>query len=851
MANPTTSVPKAKLYKMISNKGISKSAVTGANVDQMVTVQNAGFRQMGSALNSIGASVNSIGVMLQSMNETFKSGITAQIQATDNLLNAQRDVATDKAQADRDAIREKKKAEGREADDLAEAEVEKPNLARRVGFAAGYVTGKVASGIAGFLASLGKLFMGLVGFAVLDWVAKNPDKVQKIMDVLGKIATFVWNTAKFLTGFALGGLSDFMENPASLKGLLGIGKFFLVLGAIFAGPALAKMGLKLLLKGGIKLVVKPVLLLLKNVGKMLFNFGKIAAKGVFKAGKFLFKNPKVALVGAAAVGVGALAYNMMKGGEGGAEEGEPQGTPQALGPTEDDLEGGDDPIMDVDAVLASLDLDPDELADLQKTALADKLMYNADEIKQNAEDDAEESASEVKGAKGPIESALAFIVEPIKQLWAGVSDIFGKIVGTLKEQFEGAMGFFGEAFTKVGNFFSPYIDRLKKFGTSALELYLAPFFKMFEAVQKIMEVFQKDDDTGNNTEGKSKGGYVQRAKGGWISGPQSGYPVSLDGGASTSFIGHGTEWVGYKGFASGGAFVVPFDTPSTRSNPGLTGQRMGEARAGGFNLPTFAKGGLYSELPQFSEGGKFAKDMIKIHEGLRLDVYRDSAKERNLTVGYGHLIDAGSPTDIKGLGEGQKITQSRADSLFDEDFKHHAEQAKKIPGYNKASQQQKAALIDLTFNMGGAWYQGFPKFTEYFKAGKYEKAGEELRDSDWYGQVKRRAEPIISLIKGKGVGGAAHLKGLGAPQHSAGQSITASQQSQDARVETAAASSGGGIKTEVAALPPINAPSPQDDGPPALPALVGLPQREQAATKYMIPRFGLMNEHKTPPALLS
>ena len=109
MAKPTTSVPKAKLYKMISSKGISKSAVTNANMDQMVQVQNAGFKQMGSALNSIGASVNSIGVMLQSMNETFKAGITAQIQATDNLMNAQRDAASDKEKADRAELRAKKK----------------------------------------------------------------------------------------------------------------------------------------------------------------------------------------------------------------------------------------------------------------------------------------------------------------------------------------------------------------------------------------------------------------------------------------------------------------------------------------------------------------------------------------------------------------------------------------------------------------------------------------------------------------------------------------------------------------------------------------------------------------------
>ena len=110
------------------------------------------------------------------------------------------------------------------------------------------------------------------------------------------------------------------------------------------------------------------------------------------------------------------------------------------------------------------------------------------------------------------------------------------------------------------------------------------------------------------------------AKGGWISGPQSGYPVSLDGGRSTSFIGHGTEYVSQK--ADGGAFIVPFDTPATRKDPDLTGKRMQEASKLGFSegglldvpklsIPTFSEGGLvpfnqslpHFSTPQFSTGG--------------------------------------------------------------------------------------------------------------------------------------------------------------------------------------------------------------------------------------------------------
>ncbi len=98
---------------------------------------------------------------------------------------------------------------------------------------------------------------------------------------------------------------------------------------------------------------------------------------------------------------------------------------------------------------------------------------------------------------------------------------------------------------------------------------------------------------GVKTKGKATGGYVplkKAASGGWISGPQTGYPVSLDGGMTTSFIGHGTEYVSQK--ADGGAFVVPFDTPATRRTPSLTNTRMKEAKRLGF-----ADGGLLNITP--------------------------------------------------------------------------------------------------------------------------------------------------------------------------------------------------------------------------------------------------------------
>ena len=97
--------------------------------------------------------------------------------------------------------------------------------------------------------------------------------------------------------------------------------------------------------------------------------------------------------------------------------------------------------------------------------------------------------------------------------------------------------------------------------------------------------------------------------GGWINGPQSGYPVSLDGGKSTSFIGHGLEWVGYPKKATGGsAFIVPFNTPKTKSNAGLTGQRMKEAASKGYALP-FAAGGEYNSYQELIAAGGTVDDV--------------------------------------------------------------------------------------------------------------------------------------------------------------------------------------------------------------------------------------------------
>ena len=208
--------------------------------------------------------------------------------------------------------------------------------------------------------------------------------------------------------------------------------------------------------------------------------------------------------------------------------------------------------------------------------------------------------------------------------------------------------------------------------------------------------------------GFSQGGQVPGegfARGGWISGPQSGYPVSLDGGRSTAFIGHGTEWVGYKGFAKGGAFVVPFDTPATRKSPGLTGLRMRQAAAGGYGMPGFSMGGaMRPTLKGYAEGGKvkfspteYNKDSIssdKVTVGDKSYILRYKEDAGNVTMLQMNKIVSDNfwkPDDLTGVNptsaEWKAVMESEA-------WKKYL--AKKHGKYNRQSKSHKYNLKKMT-----------------------------------------------------------------------------------------------------------------------------------------------------------
>lgn len=85
----------------------------------------------------------------------------------------------------------------------------------------------------------------------------------------------------------------------------------------------------------------------------------------------------------------------------------------------------------------------------------------------------------------------------------------------------------------------------------------------------------------------------------------------------------------------------------------------------------------------------YAFERLKEFEGLRLEAYRCPGGK--WTIGYGHT---------KGVKEGQKICECKADKFLEEDVEHFESFLAKEPYAEDITQGQWDALVDFLFNLG-------------------------------------------------------------------------------------------------------------------------------------------------------
>lgn len=131
------------------------------------------------------------------------------------------------------------------------------------------------------------------------------------------------------------------------------------------------------------------------------------------------------------------------------------------------------------------------------------------------------------------------------------------------------------------------------------------------------------------------------------------------------------------------------------------------------------------------------------HEGYRPFVYDDVTGK---PIGEGTFV-RGLPT--VGVGRnlaGKGLSEDEIRYLLDNDITDCAAVAHSYQWFAQLDTVRQNAVMELIFNLGPKTFATFKKFINFMNEHRYAQAGEELKRSQWYGQVKGRADTIISMI---------------------------------------------------------------------------------------------------------
>lgn len=147
---------------------------------------------------------------------------------------------------------------------------------------------------------------------------------------------------------------------------------------------------------------------------------------------------------------------------------------------------------------------------------------------------------------------------------------------------------------------------------------------------------------------------------------------------------------------------------------------------------------------------------IAANEGVRNDKYVING---NPTIGVGH--DCVAYPSSTACTSGSRISDELVRSTFvgadgnGGDFADHKQAAAKVvPNFDKIDPARQAVLIDMTFNMGAAWYKKWPKFIEAMSKQDYVEAYKQIAlnsagtgSSAYLTQVGQRARNNADIIK--------------------------------------------------------------------------------------------------------
>ncbi len=131
---------------------------------------------------------------------------------------------------------------------------------------------------------------------------------------------------------------------------------------------------------------------------------------------------------------------------------------------------------------------------------------------------------------------------------------------------------------------------------------------------------------------------------------------------------------------------------------------------------------------------ELAKKLIKLHEGLKLKPYE--CPTGYITIGYGRNIQQNG------------ISLAEAEMLLDNDIERVVKELEKwLSVFNELSENRKAALIDMSYNLGFNKLFQFRNFLTALQKKDFNEAAKEMLDSKWAAQVGNRAKVLAKMMK--------------------------------------------------------------------------------------------------------
>ena len=137
------------------------------------------------------------------------------------------------------------------------------------------------------------------------------------------------------------------------------------------------------------------------------------------------------------------------------------------------------------------------------------------------------------------------------------------------------------------------------------------------------------------------------------------------------------------------------------------------------------------------------KEDLERHEGIVYEIYLDHLGYK--TLGIGHLIRQSEPEYIQKAGT--PVSQEAVDKYFALDLRIATSDAIRIFGpLEEHPEEVIRVLVNMSFNLGYPRLNRFVKMKEAVANKDYQKAAEEMLDSNWYTQVGRRGPELVSLM---------------------------------------------------------------------------------------------------------